>query len=137
MQKSKLAMVGAAGYKNFFPHCKDFTPPSSGPTAGPAAAQAQASQALAAQMQAGQKAFKKDASCLSDLDAADRTMTDAAMKSTSATSAAAQYRVMCLMLSGRCDEGEKLQRASLGQRKLADNIVDANIKSMRNDWCKK
>jgi hypothetical protein len=40
------------------------------------------------------------------------------------------------MVAGRCDDGEKLQRASLGHRKVAGNIIDMNVKSIRHDWCK-
>ena len=134
LQKSKLSSVGAAGYKNFFPHCKDFTPPTSGPTADPAAAQAQAAAAMTS---ASQKMYKKDGTCLADLDTFDRSLPDPTQRSTSATSTIAQTRAICLMLSGRCDEGEKLQRASLAHRNVGGNIIDMNVKSIRNDWCKK
>jgi hypothetical protein len=37
----------------------------------------------------------------------------------------------------RSDEGERLQRASLGQRgNIGANIIDLNVKSLRHDWCK-
>jgi hypothetical protein len=134
LQKSKLSVVGAAGYKNFFPHCKDYTPPTTGPSADPAAAQAAA---VASLTSASQKMYKKDGSCLADLDTYDRSLADPAQKSTSATSGNSQTRVICLMLSGRCDEGEKLQRAALGHRNVGGNIIDLNVKSLRNDWCKK
>ena len=134
LQRSKLSIVGAAGYKNFFPHCKDYTPPSTGPTADPAAAQAAAVASLSL---ASQKMYKKDATCLADLDAYDRSLTGPAQRSTSATSGNSQTRVICLMLAGRCDEAEKLQRAALGHRKIAGDIIDANVKSQRSDWCKR
>jgi hypothetical protein len=123
-----------AMYKGWFPHCKDFTPPTSGPNADPGAVQKQSAALLSS---ATQKAYKKDATCLADFDAYDRTVTDAAQKSTNGTSALAQSRAMCLMVAGRCDDGEKLQRASLGHRKVAGNIIDMNVKSIRHDWCKK
>jgi hypothetical protein len=41
------------------------------------------------------------------------------------------------MLSSRCGEGERLQRAALAQKNISSNIIDLNVKSLRNDWCKK
>jgi hypothetical protein len=134
LQKSKLSSVGAAGYKNFFPHCKDWTPPTTGPTADPAAAQAKA---VASLTSASQKMYKKDGTCLADLDTYDKSLTDPAQRSTSASSALSQQRAICLMLSGRCDEGERVQRAALAHQKVTANIIDLNIKSIRSDWCKK
>jgi hypothetical protein len=133
LQRSKLSSVGAEGYKNVFPHCKDFTPPASGPTADPAAVQRQAAERLTS---ATQKAYRKDASCLADLDAYDRTVSDPAQRSTSASSSLAQSRAMCLMVAGRCDDGERLQRAALVDQKMRADIVDASPKALRKEWCK-
>ena len=133
--KSKLgsSSVSGAMYKNFFPHCKDFTPPTSGPTADPAAVQARAAAAMSS---ATTKMYKKDGTCLADLDTFDKSLPDPAQRSTSASSSIAQIRSICLMLSSKCDEGERLQRASLAQKKLPGNIIDANVQSLRHDWCK-
>jgi hypothetical protein len=131
--KSKLgASASAAMYKGFFPHCKDFTPPTSGPTADPAAAQAAAAAAMSS---ATTKMYKKDGTCLADLDTYDRSLADPAQKSTSASSSLSQIRSICLMLSSKCDEGERLQRAALAQKKISGNIIDLNVKSLRHDWC--
>lgn len=133
-QKSRFGASGNTQmFRNFYPHCKEFTPPSSGPNADPHAVRAQA-QGFATS--AGQKLQKKDGSCLADLDAYDRLTSDAAQRSTNAASGYAQRRVLCLMLSGKCDEGERLQRASLASRNVSSNIIDLNVKSLRHDWCK-
>ncbi len=133
--KSKLggASSSAGMYKGFFPHCKDFTPPTSGPTADPTAARAAATAAMSS---ATTKMYKKDGTCLADLDTYDKSLTDAAQKSTSPSSSLSQIRSICLMLSSRCGEGERLQRAALAQKNVASNIIDLNIKSLRSDWCK-
>ncbi|MEA2746667.1 MAG: hypothetical protein QOI41_810, partial [Myxococcales bacterium] len=138
LKQSKMgSMASAAMYKNYFPHCKDFTPPTTGPasTVDPAAAQAKAAAAMSS---ATTKMYKKDGTCLADLDVYDKSLPDAAQRSTSPTSSLSQIRSICLMLSSRCDEGERLQRAALttGPRKVSADIVDANIKSLRHDWCK-
>ena len=82
------------------------------------------------------KMYKKDGTCLADLDTYDKSLPDPAQKSTSASSTLSQIRSICLMLSSKCDEGERLQRAALTQKKLSSDIVDANVKSLRHDWCK-
>lgn len=137
LKQSKMgAVANAAMYKNYFPHCKDYTPPApltSGPNADPAAAQAVAAAAMTS---ATTKMYKKDGSCLADLDTFDRSLSDPAQRSANASSSVAQLRSICLMLSSRCDEGERLQRASLTQKKVSSNIVDLNVKSLRSDWCK-
>jgi hypothetical protein len=133
--KSKTGpAVGAAGFKGWFPHCKEFTPPTTGANADPAAAQAQAQASMTS---ATQKMYKKDGTCLADLDVFDRSLTDAGQRSTSPTSSLAQTRSICLMLSKRCDEGERLQRAALTHQKVSADIIGHNITSLRNDWCKK
>jgi hypothetical protein len=135
--KSKMGAFGAASFKNIVAHCKDFTPPTSGPAADPKAVTAQNQAAMSAAMtSASQKMYKKDGTCLADLDAYDRHLTEATQRSTSATSALAQMRAICLMLSSRCDEGEKLQRAALTHQKVSTEIIGMNIKSLRHDWCK-
>lgn len=132
--RSKLgASASGAMYKGYFPHCKDFTPPQSGPTADPAAAQAKA---VAAMSSATTKMYKKDGTCLADLDTYDKSLPDPTQKSTSPSSTLSQLRSICLMLSSRCDEGERLQRASLTEKKVSSDIVDLNVKSLRHDWCK-
>jgi|GEM_PF-973258 len=123
-----------AMYKGWFPHCKDFNPPTSGPGADPAAVQ---KQAAAFAQSATQKAMKRDATCVADFDAYDRTVADAAQRSTSGSTPYAQMRAICLMVAGRCDEAERLQRAALGHTRVAANIIDMNVKSIRKEWCKK
>jgi hypothetical protein len=134
--KSKFANLGSASFKGMIPHCKDFAVPATGPVVDVTATAARAAQAAASAQTASQKMYKKDKSCLGDMDQYDRLTTDAAQRSTSPTSGYSQTRVICLMLSGKCDEGEKLQRAALGQRHLSSNIVDLNVKSLRQEWCK-
>jgi hypothetical protein len=134
-RKSKFGATPSAPamYKGFYPHCKDFTPPSSGATADPAVAQAAS---MAAMSSATTKMYKKDGTCLADLDTFDKSLADPAQRSTSPSSSISQIRSICLMLSSKCDEGERLQRASLTQKKVASNIIDLNVKSLRHDWCK-
>jgi hypothetical protein len=127
------AARSAPTFKNVVPHCKDFSPPTTGATADPSIAQARTAAAMSS---ASAKMYKKDGTCLADLDTYDKGVADAAQRSTSPTAGTSQLRAICLMLSKRCDEGEKLQRASLAGRKLDPKIVDANVKSLRQEWCK-
>lgn len=133
--KSKLGSVGGAMFKAMIPHCKDFTTPVTGATADTNAIADQTARAMSFVLAAGPKAFKKDASCMNDLDQYDRLVSEP-QRSTNPASLYATTRVMCLMVSGKCDEGDRLQRASLGKRNLPADIIDANLKSMRHDWCK-
>jgi hypothetical protein len=133
--KSKMGSLGGKMFKGMVPHCKDFETPSTGPTADPNTLAEQASRAVTLASTAGQKAFKRDASCALDLDQHDRLVSEA-QRSTNPASPYATTRVMCLMLAGKCDEGERLQRASLARRNLPGNIIDANLTSMKHDWCK-
>jgi hypothetical protein len=127
--RSKLgAGASTPTFKNVVPHCKDYSPPTTGPTADPA----QASSAMSA---ASAKMFKKDGTCLADLDAYDAAIAETTQRSTSPTSSLSQMRAICLMLSRRCEEGERLQRASLAG-KVTPHIADLNVKSLRQEWCK-
>jgi hypothetical protein len=117
------------------PRCKGAL--GADPAAVAQANQAASAQASAAAVQsAAAKLAKKDGSCLADMDQYDRLQADAAQKSTNPTAGYAQTRVLCLMLSGKCDEGERLQRATLQARNVSQNIIDLNARSMRHDWCK-
>jgi hypothetical protein len=132
--RSKFGAGGStATFKNVVPHCKAYAPPTTGPSADPSAVRARSAAAMTS---ASTKMFKKDGTCLADLDTFDQGQTDPSHRSTSPTSSVAQTRAICLMLSKRCDEGERLQRASLTHRKVAANIVEMNVKSLRQEWCK-
>lgn len=124
-----------ASFDSSVPRCKDALGPD--PAAVAAANRASSAQASAAALQsASTKLAKKDGSCLADLDTYDRAQTDAAQKTTNPSAGYAQTRAMCLMLAGKCDEGERLQRATLRARNVSQNIIDLNAKSMRDSWCK-
>jgi hypothetical protein len=133
--RSKMNAMGGPGFKGMVPHCKDFSTPSTGATADPSAVADQTARAQSLVLSAGRKAFKKDESCMGELDQYDRLVSEA-QRSTNATSSYATTRVMCLMVAGKCDEGDRLQRATLARRNLPSGIIDANLKSMRHDWCK-
>ncbi len=120
-------------FKATVAHCKDYDPPITGTNADPAA---KAEAASAAYASAGAKMIKRDGSCLADLDTYDKSTPDPSRRSTSASSPMAQQRAICLMLSSRCDEGEKLQRASLAHQKVRDDLIETNVKSLRQYWCK-
>lgn len=123
-------------FRNVIPHCKEYTPPATAQGSVPADPAAASAQSGAAMSAATAKMYKKDGTCLADLDTYDRGFTDPAQRSTSPTSGAAQLRVICLMLSKRCDEGERLQRASLASKKVAATTIDLNVKSLRQEWCR-
>jgi hypothetical protein len=83
---------------------------------------------------ASKKMFAKDGKgCLEDLNSHDKLVKP---EYRSTTEGQSSTRALCLMLVSRCDEGEKLQRADLAKKGLAQNIIDGNIKSVRHDWCK-
>jgi hypothetical protein len=132
--KSKVGgSASTESFKTTVPHCSAFSPPTSGPLADPNAVRIAGKAALTS---ASQKMFKRDGTCLADLDTSDKALPDPPHRSTSPTSSLSQTRAICLMLAKRCDEGERLQRAALAQRKVKPQIADLNVKSLRQEWCK-
>ncbi len=124
-----------ASFNSSVPRCKDALGADPVAVAQQSAA-ANREAATAAHTAASAKVAKKDGSCVADMDTFDRLQADPALKSTNASSGYASTRVLCLMLAGKCDEGERLQRGTLQVKNISQNIIDLNAKSMRDTWCK-
>lgn len=119
---------GASSFHAMVPHCSAFTPPESGPKADPAVVASKRSLALKT---AVRKVYEKDATCLADWAEVDR------LAEPGQRGRADESRALCLMVAGRCDEGEKVQREALTAKKVSPQIIDANVRSIRQSWCKR
>ena len=122
------AARSAESFHTTVPHCKAWAPPV--PTENKKLADAGETQRQigAAVNAASQKAMAHDKSCLDDLATVDK------LASESQRAGLGSIRAICLMVAGRCDEGERLQRATL--TRVDPKIADANIASLRKDWCR-
>jgi hypothetical protein len=114
-------------FHNTVPHCKAYQPPQEpgSKLADPAVTQKELASAMTS---ASQKAMAKDSSCLAEIARFDK-IADATQKK-----GIDSVRAICLMVAGRCDEGERVQRRTL--EKVDPKIVDLNVKSIRHDWCR-
>lgn len=126
LRKENAASTGAF-FKTIIPACKSYEPPTEGGLADASVVHQRRARAMSEGLA---KAMSKDATCVASFAEYDR-LADAADRGAPST-----HRAICLMVAGRCDEGERVQRSVLAQSKVAQNIMDLNIKSLRHDWCK-
>lgn len=118
----------AETFHNTVPHCKAYAPPAPAENKKLADAGETQRQLSNAMSSASQKAMAHDKSCLDELATFDK------LASESQRAGIGSVRAICLMVAGRCDEGERAQRATLVR--VDPKIADANIASLRRDWCR-